>query len=473
MNPFIFRAYDIRGVAGVDLTPEVARLIGQGYGTLLRQEQQRITGNHTEAPLTIALGQDVRVSSPELHNACVEGLLSVGCNVVDIGITLTPMMYFSVVHYKLDGGINITGSHNPKNENGFKLARYPFDSVHGDDIQKIHSIIEQEDFFVPNEPGRVIQKDIIADYLHETGARAKKKKDFRMIIDCGNGTAGLYAPQLYRLMGYDVEELYCDIDGDFPHHLPDPQDHNNMKDLAKAVVERGADIGLAFDGDGDRVGMVDRYGKSYDGDIVMVILAAAAARQHPECAIVVDVKSSKALLDMIEQYGGKPVLGKTGPPNHKQAMKDLEAPLAGEISGHYFISDGHWGFDDGLFAGLRILQELGESKKSLDEYLAVAPVYNATPEIKIACPDDKKFQIVKAVTDALEKDYSAFTEDGVRATISDVAWLLIRASNTTPNITVRCEGKTEVDKEQAIVIAQQELQKAFASEGIPFNWEIK
>lgn len=454
-NPHIFRSYDIRGVVDADLTPEVARLIGQGFGTLI---QQRGLGRR------VAIGRDVRASSPALHGACVEGVLSTGCDVIDIGIALTPMMYFSLWHYEFDAGINVTGSHNPVNENGFKLAVHPVTSIFGDDIQEIRRIIESGVF--ATGAGVRSTQEIAAAYLAETAQRITLRRPPRVVMDCGNGTVSLYAPQLYRMLGCTVEELYCTVDSTFPHHLPDPQDHANMQDLAERVLQTHADLGIAFDGDGDRVGMVDAAGVMYPGDVLMIPLVHAALRLHPGASIVADVKSTQVLLRAIEEAGGKAELGETGPPYHKRNMKKYNAPLAGEISGHYFISDNHWGCDDGLFAGGRILQALDDDGHSLHDYLKNVPQYVSTPEIKVPCPDDKKFEIVREATAQFQQRYPCVTVDGVRVSLSPTSWALVRASNTTPNLTVRFEGKTTEEMELARKEVTRVLHVLFGARGL-------
>ncbi len=453
-NPHIFRQYDIRGVAGEDLTPQVAELIGKGFGTFI---QRRGYGRR------VVVGRDVRLSSPELHKACVAGLRSTGCDIIDIGVALTPMMYFSLVFYGYDAGINITGSHNPTNENGFKLAVNPITSIYGDHIQDVREIIDAQDF--KTGEGALKKKNIIDDYVAETALRVKLTKPPRIVIDCGNGTASLVAPRLYRRYGCDVTELFCDVDGSFPNHLPDPQDHENMHALRDKVLEIRADMGLAFDGDGDRVGMVDAKGNIYPGDILMIPLVRKTLSASPGASIIVDVKSTKSLIDEINKRGGKPVLGRTGPPYHKANMKKYHAPLAGEISGHYFITDNHWGFDDGLFAGGRILQALDKAGVPLHEYVADVPAMVSTPEIKFPCPDDKKFAVVDRVVAALRDEYECSLVDGVRMTVGD-AWGLIRASNTTPNLTLRFEGTTTELRDNVKRIAMKTLEQAYEAEGI-------
>ncbi len=435
-NPHIFRAYDIRGLVDKDLTPEMARAIGKAFGTFI---QRKKLGN------TVAVGKDVRLSSEGLQQACIEGLLSTGCDVTDIGTVLTPMMYYALAELDYDAGINITGSHNPKDQNGFKLAVKPFTSVHGEDIQTLRTMIENNDF-VQGE-GSLQQEEVHEAYMKATAERIDPMLPQKVVIDCGSGTAGLFAPQFYRMLGCEVIELYCEVDGDFPHHLPDPQVEENVADLKQAVVEHNADLGLAFDGDGDRVGVVDKNGVLYPGDILMIPLAQAALELHPGANIIVDVKSTQILLDKITELGGKPILGRTGPPSHKENMKLHNAPLGGEISGHYFIADNHWGYDDAIFSGARILHAIAKTEQTVDQYFADLPTLASTPEIKIPCPDDKKFDVVEDVVEHYKKEYSCSTVDGVRVQFSDTSWGLIRASNTTPNLTVRFEAPTEKERD--------------------------
>ncbi|OGY89852.1 MAG: hypothetical protein A2458_04990 [Candidatus Kerfeldbacteria bacterium RIFOXYC2_FULL_38_9] len=438
INPHIFREYDIRGIVDQDLTPALAWEIGRAFGTLVIK---RLHGK------TVAIGCDVRQSSPTLKESCITSLRQAGCDVVDIGTTLTPMMYFSCVYYKFDAALNITGSHNPKDQNGFKFAAFPFRSIYGDDIQALAEIIQKQKY--TSGQGTLTKKEVARDYLRETKARLQITKPLNLVMDSGNGTAGLYAPGLYRQLGCLVDELYCQVDNTFPHHLPNPQETENMEDLRKRVLAIKADLGIAFDGDGDRVGMVDHRGNFYDGDLLMLPLIDMALRKHPGAAIVVDVKSSQVVLNHVRQKGGKPILGRTGPPNHKANMEKYHAPLAGEVAGHYFITDNHWGFDDGLFAGGRILQALEISRKTLFTYFQDVPKMFATPEIKISCADEKKFKIVEKITQYFQKKYECATIDGVRVNFSPTAWGLVRASNTTPNLTLRFEGKTPAERDSA------------------------
>lgn len=452
MNPHIFRSYDIRGVVDTDLDSDVVTKIGLAYGTYLQRKY---------STKIIVVGKDVRESSPALQAACIKGLQSTGIKIIDVGTILTPMMYFSMAHYGYDAGINITGSHNPKNENGMKLGIYPIDSVYGEEIQELRRMIEKSDFVYGD--GTYTKVDITSEYILESTKKIHLKKPPRIVMDCGNGTASLIAPRFYRELGCEVIELFCDVDPDFPNHLPDPQEHENMAQLQQAVIAHKADLGIAFDGDGDRVGFVDHMGQLYAGDILMILLVEDILRDNPGANIIVDIKSSDTLLSEIRKRGGKPILGRTGPPNHKRAMKEHSSPLAGEISGHYFISNNHWGFDDGLYAGARLLQALERAEKNLHDFFDDIPLQPSTPEIKVACSDEKKFGVVEVVSEKISRDYENTQIDGIRFQYSPTAWGLIRASNTTPNLTLRFEAKTEKElqnvQEYAMNIVRQSLDK--------------
>jgi len=438
INPLIFRAYDIRGIAqtteefaSVDLTPEIVTLIGKGTGTYL----QKISGKN------LVVARDNRLHSPKLQKAFIDGLLSTGCNVTNIGEVTSPMMYYAVCKYEFDGGATITASHNPKEYNGVKIVGKSAHSICGDELQEVLKIINDKAFSTGE--GKYVQQDISSDYQTDILSKVKLAKSLKIVIDAGNGIAGRYAPKLFRAMGCDVTELYCEPDGNFPNHEANPEELKNMQDLIAKVKETKADIGFGFDGDGDRVGVVDEKGHHYSADYLLLLLARDLLTRLPDSKIVFDVKVSQTLIDDIKNHGGQPVMSKTGHSFIESKMKEIGAPLAGEVSGHLFFAENYYGFDDAFLGGAKLLEILSKSGKTFSHLFDDVPSTYTTPEFKAHTPDDKKFDIVNKLVEYFTEHYDCITLDGVRVNFSPKAWGAVRASNTSPNLTLRFEADSK------------------------------
>ncbi|HNV71552.1 MAG TPA: phosphomannomutase/phosphoglucomutase [Candidatus Ozemobacteraceae bacterium] len=445
-NRHVFKEYDIRGVVDRDLPAPFVQAIGRAFGTFVR----RHTG---KSQPHLALGQDVRLSSPSLHDAIVKGLLETGVNVTELGPCPTPVVYFSLFHLAVDGAVQITGSHNPSEFNGFKLCLGKT-TIFGADIQELRRLIEKDEYAYGT--GTVDSYDILQAYReHQQKRHAVLKESIRpvkVVIDGGNGTAGLVFPQLMRDLGCEVEELYCTVDGRFPNHHPDPTIPENLAELVRRVKSSGADLGLAFDGDSDRLGLVDETGRILWGDEIMILLARDIVRRHPGAAIIGEVKCSQRMYDAIEQAGARGIMWKTGHSLIKNKMKEEHALLAGEMSGHLFFAEEYFGFDDAMHAALeltRILADhLRQGGRGLSELLSDIPPAIATPEIRTDCADERKAQVVADVRAALEahlhtgaapKVRHLITIDGVRA-VFEQGWGLVRSSNTQPILVSRFEA---------------------------------
>jgi phosphomannomutase/phosphoglucomutase len=431
LNPHIFRAYDVRGRLGSDINPEVFQQVGRAYATLIRRNGGR----------TIALGQDNRESSDTLKAAFTNGARAAGIDVVDVGLATTPMLYFATAHWRLDGGANITGSHNPVDYNGVKMVHPGAAPLSEDEIQTLRRLIEANDF----ETGRgtVTPRSPRDDYFATVTGLVRPLRRLRVVADAGNGVAGLYGPDLLRRIGCDVVELHCESDGRFPNHLPDPEDPANVVDLQEKVVEMGADLGLAWDGDADRVGVIDEQGHRHEADLILILLARDLLMRHPGAKIVFDVKSSQSLVDDIERHGGVPVMWKTGHSHLKRKMRDDKILLGGEVSGHMFFAEGYYGVDDGLLAACKIVdifsREPGPASCTFDTIQHL----HATPELKALCPDDKKFALIDELVRDLKQRYQTIDIDGARVLFPDGGWGLVRASNTNPYLTLRFEARSE------------------------------
>lgn len=454
LNPAIFRAYDIRGVVDRDLTPEIAMLIGKAYGTYI----QRIQGKN------VVIGRDNRQSSLPFHGSFLNGLLSTGCSCTDIGLSLSPMLYFAVAKWKLSGGVNITGSHNPTNYNGFKMTQKDAAPIAENEIQEIKRIIENETFLKGD--GEYHQKEIKAEYFDFLKSKVKLHKKIKVVVDAGNGIAGIYAPQVLREIGCDVIELYCESDGTFPNHLPDPEMEENLRDIKKAVIENKADIGVAYDGDGDRMGIVDEKGRHYESDFVLILLARDFLQQHPGERVLFDVKCSQNVYDDIKAHGGVPFLYKTGHSLIKKKMREDKIFFGGEISGHMFFGEDSFVYDDGLLASCLLLNILTKNDKQLSDHFAGLRQYYSTPEIKVPCPDEVKFQVVSDISKFFLTQYpDSITIDGIRINFPN-GWALIRASNTNPYLTVRIEAESSASLAEIKRILIEKF-KEFPSVTIP------
>jgi len=475
LNPHIFRAYDIRGIAQpakvpamagenpsqeADLTPETVNLIGKGTGTYMK----RLYGTKN-----MMVGRDNRLHSPALQKAFIEGVLSTGIDVVDVGLSTSPLIYYAVCKFNMDSGVNITASHNPKEYNGVKIVRQNAHSVCGDELQEILKLIQAEDF--EKGDGQLSTKDDNFEvYLKDIRSRIKLAKPLKIVVDAGNGVTGKFAPALLRGIGCEVIELYCELDGNFPNHEANPEEEKNMLDLAKLVRENKADLGIGFDGDGDRVGVVDENGKHYSADYLLLLLARELLAAKPGSQIVFDVKASKVLIDEIQRLGGVPVMNKVGHSFIEAKMHEINAPLAGEISGHMFFGKDfydYYGFDDAFLAACKIIEVLSKSGKTMSHQFAGLPQMQTTPEFKAHCPDDKKFQIVKNLTDHFTRTHKCVTIDGVRVNFDDSAWGAVRCSNTSPNLTLRFEAQTK-EKLREIQAAMVEQLKKYPE--VDLSW---
>jgi phosphomannomutase/phosphoglucomutase len=430
--PGIFRQYDIRGVVGDDLTAEVARALGGAYAALLRE--RGVTGE-------VAVGRDNRPSGTALRNALVQGLTDAGVDVVDIGVVPTPLLYWSLHHLGVAGGIQITGSHNPPEYNGFKLC-LGTESLHGHDIQHLLELIRTG--AAPTGQGHVRDEQVIDRYVADVAQRiGTLSRPMRIVYDCGNGAGALVAPQLMRAIGVQGTGLFCESDGTFPNHHPDPTVPANLQDLVAAVKRDGAELGIAFDGDADRIGLVDGDGRIIWGDHILILYARdVLERTGRGQAVIFDVKCSQALPHEIEKAGGRPVMWKTGHSLIKDKMKELKAPLAGEMSGHMFFGEGFYGHDDALYGAARLLRIVADSGQSVRELLADVPEFVSTPEIRVDCADDRKFDVVTKAVEHFRRSHDVSDVDGVRVLFGD-GWGLIRASNTQPILVLRFEARSE------------------------------
>jgi phosphomannomutase / phosphoglucomutase len=428
----IFREYDIRGVAGKDLTPDVARLVARGYAAFLGV--RNVTG-------TIAVGRDNRPSGVDLHSEIVAGLLESGLDVVDIGVVPTPLAYWAQHNLNVAGGIQITGSHNPPEFNGFKLG-LGTRSIYGDDIQKIYELALGGNF--PTGKGSSRDEAIIERYVDDVVSRiGPLSRPLKVVADAGNGAGALVAPMLFRKLGQPVRCLFCESDGTFPNHHPDPTIPENLADLIAAVKSDHADVGIAFDGDADRIGVIDDTGEIIWGDHLLIIYARdVIARKGGGQTIIFDVKCSQALPESIEKAGGKPLMWKTGHSLIEEKMHETGAPIAGEMSGHMFFAEGYYGFDDALYGAARLLRIIADSGKSVHEMLADVPRFVSTPELRVACPDDRKFALVEEAKKHFAAIHQVIDVDGVRVLFGD-GWGLIRASNTQPALVMRFEARTQ------------------------------
>ncbi|NQS97129.1 MAG: phosphomannomutase/phosphoglucomutase [candidate division Zixibacteria bacterium] len=431
MNQTIFRQYDIRGIVDIDLTPESVRTLGRGIGTMMKREG---AGNR------LTLGWDARLSSPIFRDALSEGLTSTGMMVIQLGMCTTPAFYYSVHHLQADGGVMITGSHNPPEFNGFKV-NIGAESIYGEKIQELYRIIEKGDF--AEGEGKISEYEIMPDYIDYLKKALSIERTLRVALDSGNGTAGLVAPEVFKHYNCVVYELFSEPDGNFPNHHPDPTIPEFIETLRRKVLDKGLDFGVAYDGDADRIGVIDDKGNIIWGDELMVIFSRDILKRNPGAAIIAEVKSSQHLFDDVAKNGGRPIMWKTGHSLIEAKMKEEGALLAGEMSGHIFFNDRYFGFDDAVYASLRLAEIVSQDDKPLSEYLSDLPASFSTPEIRFDCPDDKKFEVVKKAQEYFKaKGYDVNDIDGVRLNMGD-GWGLLRASNTQPVLVMRFEAQSE------------------------------
>jgi len=436
INPEIFRAYDIRGLAEEDLTPEVVFLFGQAAGRYFLAHNER----------QVLVGRDNRLSSKRIRDQLVSGLTMAGCRVVDLGEVISPILYYARERLKINAAIMITASHNPPEFNGFKIAFGPA-TIHGEEIQSLYHLMKELNGETPPDipspcADQVEERDLGADYLQMLTEKIQLgPRKLKVVIDCGNGTASLFAEEYFTRLGCEVIPLFCTSDGNFPHHQPDPVQSANLVDLRETVLREGADLGIGFDGDGDRLGVVDNKGEIIWGDRLMILYWREILPQYPGTTCIVEVKCSQALVEEIRRLGGKPIFYKTGHSLIKAKMREVGAVFTGEMSGHMFFADEYYGFDDAFYAAGRLLRLLSHGDQSLNQLLADVPKYYATAETRVGCPDHAKFDVVDRIRQSFQKTHEVIDIDGVRVLFPD-GWGLVRASNTQPVIVARCEAKT-------------------------------
>ncbi|MFA4815312.1 MAG: phosphomannomutase/phosphoglucomutase [Candidatus Gracilibacteria bacterium] len=454
VNPLIFRAYDIRGIAHIpagettpDLTPETINLIGKASGTYLK----RHFGNN------LVLSYDCRLSNPELANAFIDGLLSTGCDVTVLGMVFTPLLYFAVCRFGFDGGVSITASHNPKQYNGVKLVSKGAHSICGDELQDVLKLIQAGDF----EAGQGKRKELDAfpTYLEKLLSIVHLQRPLKIVVDSGNGATGPYVKPFFEALGCEVFPLFTEPDGNFPNHEANPEELENMQDLIATVKSSGADLGLGFDGDGDRVGVVDETGKHYQADLLLLQVARDLLTRRPGAKVVFDVKVSQVLIDDIKKHGGRPIMAKTGHSFIEKTMQEEGAPLGGEISGHLFFGENYYGFDDAFLGAARLLEILSRGSQPFSALFKDVAQTASTPELKSHCPDEKKFTIVEQITKNLSAKYPSITIDGIRVNFDSESWGAVRCSNTSPNLTLRFEAPTPERLKVVVGLMLEELEK--------------
>jgi phosphomannomutase / phosphoglucomutase len=440
LNPNIFREYDIRGIADRDLTDDTARAVGRAFADMMRERGKT----------RIAVGRDVRLSSPRIRTALVEGMVERGAHVIDVGQVPTPALYFAVLHLKAEAGAMVTGSHNPIEYNGIKLSE-GVSSLHGDAIQEIRRRAGSAAPPVPR--GRTEEASVDAIYLEDLVSRVRLSRPLRVVVDPGNGAASVLGPEFLRRLGCSVDAIFAEPDGRFPNHLPDPTVPELMRSLVERVRATRADLGIGFDGDADRVGAVDDTGRLLFGDQLLALYATDVLASRPGAPIVFEVKCSQGLVEWVREKGGKPVMWKAGHSLIKAKMRELNAPLGGEVSGHMFFADEFPGYDDALYAAGRLLRLLAAAGRPLSALVDALPQsrYVATPEIRLDCPDDRKFAIVDQVREHFRAEHEVVDVDGARVQFGD-GWALIRASNTQPVLVARFEATSQA---RLVAIAQE------------------
>ena len=465
MNDKIFREYDIRGIVGKDMDEEFAYSLGRAFGIYLTKVNPRAE--------VVSVGRDGRLSSEALSSKVIQGILSAGIHVYDVGLCPTPLQYFSIRHLNLDGGIMVTGSHNPPEYNGFKLS-IGGETIFGEEIQKLKEFVDQDEHAGSSDTGELKRYDIISAYTDFMVKRFaylsdKQYKRLRVAVDAGNGTGGIVAPKILESMGCEVIPLYCEPDGRFPNHHPDPTVVEYIRDLITTTREQKADIGIGYDGDADRIGIIDSSGTIIWGDQIMIVLARDILKRRPGSVFIGDVKCSQLMFDDIERHGGKPVMWKTGHSLVKNKMKEEHAVLAGEFSGHIFIADDYFGFDDALYTSFRLIEIMKKTGLGIHELLSDIPRLFYTPEIRLECQEEQKKDLVNKIVDRF-KEYGRSGEsplpikkiydiDGARIVFGK-GWGLVRASNTQPVIVMRFEAEDENSLNQYRFFLESELKKA-------------
>ena len=456
INKLMFREYDIRGkVNNRELNEKTMELIGRGFGTYLARRGIQ----------NVIVGHDLRSYSERLKDALIRGLVSTGAHIIDIGMVLTPMLYYAQYHFRTKGGAMITASHNPNGWSGIKLASDFSKTLVGDEVQEVYRIIKGKDFKIGQG---LIKKDHFRSHIKEVYTesvvrRVNIKKPLKIVVECGNGTASIFVPDILRKAGCELIELFCEPDWTFPHHVPDPESKKAKEVLSAKVKEVKADLGISFDGDGDRLGVVDEKGNNVWSDRLLILLARQVLERKPGAKIIFDVKCTQALPEDIRKHGGIPIMWKTGHSYAKRKLHEENAILAGERSGHFFLADNWYGFDDAAFASLRLFEYLSEQDKPLSEILKTTPFFDyvISPTIYISCPDDKKFQITKSLVEEFKKEYeekNVIDIDGARVIFKD-GWGLVRASSTEPALTVLFEAKNQEKLDEIKSIFKKKLSK--------------
>lgn len=470
INPTIFREYDIRGVIdtgfskkaleeyekwygafpGITIRREDAEAIGKAYGTII----VRAGGKR------VVVGHEIRPGADALTNAFISGLSSTGCIVVDLGVSLTPIVYFTTAHGGYDGGVNITGSHNVYFYNGFKLMKKDVWPLFSAELQAMRRLIEQEDFVTAEKPGTIEKLDAFEMYSNYFLSHIKLARPLKIVMDCGNGSAGVFAPELFKKLGCEVVGLYTESDATFPNHLPDPEQRQFYGELQRLVISEKADLGVAFDADGDRVGFISEKGEFIEADEALLIFARAALLRHPGKKILYDVKCSQIFEELIPEFGGVSLMHRTGHGPIKETLrKDADIIFAGETSGHFYFVEDYFKIDDGLFGAGRMLEIIAAGPQDASFLVADFPKRVRTPEFKLPCADEHKFMIVTAIQESLSKHYEAITIDGIRIKISRTGWGLVRASNTSPYLTIKIEAESEAEVLRIKNIIADELEK--------------
>ena len=469
INPTIFREYDIRGVIdtglsekaveeyekwygvfpGITIRYEDAQAIGAAYGTMICDKGGK----------RVVVGHEIRQGAEELTATFIAGVRAAGCDVVDLDVSLTPIVYFQTASGGYDGGVNVTGSHNVYFFNGFKLMKKDVWPLFGEELQRMRQMIERDDY-IRGESGSYEKIDGYVAYKKYAVEHVKLARPLKIVIDTGNGSAGVFAPDMFRALGCEVIELFADPDATFPNHVPDPEQRQFYGVLQQTVRDRNADLGLAFDADGDRAGFVDEKGEFVEADLAILAFAKDVLGRHPGKKILFDVKCSQLLEELIPQFGGKPVMFRTGHGPIKEALrKDMDIIFAGETSGHFYFVEDYFRIDDGLYAAARMLELYARTSGTFSSLFADFPTRVRTPEFKLPCPDEKKFEVVRDIAAALGARYPSVTIDGIRIKVSEKGWGLVRASNTSPYLTIKMEGENEKEVLAIKNILADELEK--------------
>lgn len=446
INEGIFRAYDIRGKVNEDLNSQIVELIGRAFGTYLLKEGYK----------DVIVGHDSRASSEEYQKAIMEGLRSSGCDIIDIGLTLSSIVAFSRQNYNIDGAVMVTASHNPPQYNGFKLY-HGINAIVDEDIQKVKEILLSGKF--ESGKGKIRKLDPTNAYFEAIKKRVNIEKPLKIVVDCGNSTPALFIPKFLNDLGCEVIPLYDELDSNFPNHLPDPVGIDHYDGLIKKVIEENADLGVMFDGDGDRAGFVDEKCHILLGDTILTLLIREIIPKNPGGKVIVEIKDSEMVVEETKRLGGIPIFWKTGHALLDHKVYEEKALLSGEMSCHYWIVDNWYCFDDGVYALARVLEIISKSGKTLSKLVSELPKYESTPEYRIACPENKKFSLVKELTENFRNKCTKVIDiDGIRGYIED-GWFLIRASNTQPILSIRCEAKTKEGLEKIKKLVKDELDK--------------